>query len=59
MKGDVQRELPFDTTESETLSMRRRAPRGNRETPETSSPHGGGERLGKVTRTFPGSRTVP
>jgi len=37
-----------DATESETLSMDGRPPRGNRETPEAPTPNGGAGRLGKV-----------
>lgn len=49
MRGDVQRELPFDAAESKTLSMRGNFLRENRETPGTSSPDGGGERSDKAT----------
>src|SRR5512143_707427 len=41
-KRSVQRELPFDAAESETLSMRGNSVRGNRETLEASLPHVGG-----------------
>lgn len=47
-KGSVQRELPFDTAESETLSMRENSMRENREVPETPTPDGGVGRSGKV-----------
>ena len=49
MKGDVQRELPFDAAESKTLSMCGNFLRENRETPRTSSPDGGGERSEKAS----------
>jgi RNA-directed DNA polymerase len=55
MKGHVQRELPFDATESVTPRMPEHLPRGNRETPETSTSHSAasgpsdGERLEKVS----------
>src|SRR6185295_606113 len=49
MKGYVQRELPFDAAESETLCMRGNSLRENRETPRMSSPDGGGERLEKAS----------
>jgi hypothetical protein len=49
----VKRELTDDATESETLSMDRHSPRGNRETPKTPLPVGGGGRLGKVLDQSP------
>jgi len=48
-KGHVQRELPFDAAESETLSMCGNSVRGNRETLEASSPNGGEERSAKAS----------
>jgi len=47
-KRSVQRELPFDAAESQTLSMRGNSLRGNREAPGTSLPDGGGERSAKA-----------
>jgi len=41
MKGNEQREFPFDVAESKTLSMRGNSMRENREVPETPSPDGG------------------
>jgi RNA-directed DNA polymerase len=47
-EGSVIRELSFDAAESETLSMRGNSLHGNRETPESSSPNGGGDRSEKA-----------
>lgn len=49
MKGDVQRELPFDAAESKNLCMCENSLRENRERPATSSPDGGEERSEKAT----------
>jgi RNA-directed DNA polymerase len=46
--GSVKRELPADAAESKTLSIRGNSVRGNRETLETSSPDGDGERSAKA-----------
>ena len=48
-KGHVQRELPFDAAESETLSMCGNSVRGNRETLEASLPNVGEERSVKAS----------
>ena len=49
----MKREPTDDATESQTLRMDRHSPRGNRETPETPLPVGGGGRLGKVLDESP------
>ena len=49
----MKREPTDDATESQTLRMDGHTPHGNRETPETSLPVGGGERLGKVKDRTP------
>lgn len=49
----MKREPTDDATESQTLRMDGHSPHGNRETPETSSSVGGGERLGKVVDQTP------
>ncbi len=48
MKGSVQRKLPFDAAESQTLSMRGNSMRENRETPATPSTDGGEGRSEKA-----------
>jgi RNA-directed DNA polymerase len=48
MKGDVNREPPFNAAESQTPSMRGNSMRENRETQATPSSDGGGGRSGKV-----------
>ena len=47
--GSVSRELSLDAAESETLSMRGNSVRGNRETPGSSLPDGGGDRSEKAS----------
>jgi RNA-directed DNA polymerase len=47
-KRSVQRELPFDAAESETLCMRGHFLRGNRETRKAPPSDGGGGRSGKA-----------
>ena len=47
-RRSVQRELPFDAAESQTLSMRGHSLRGNRETRKVPPPDGGGGRSGKA-----------
>jgi RNA-directed DNA polymerase len=49
MRGSVQRELPFDAAESQTLGIRANFMYGNRETPEASSNEGVEERSDKAT----------
>ena len=53
MKGNVQRELPFDAAESKTLHMRGNSMRENRETPATPVSDGDAGRSGKAQAPKP------
>jgi RNA-directed DNA polymerase len=54
----MNREPSDDATESENLRMDGHSPHGNRETPATPSPVGGGGRLGKVVDRTPNTHVA-